>query len=90
MPRPPDFRVELFPEVSKLPPIPAFVRPSYRSIGMLGGCRSVPWNLTSVAYGWKIFWKDFRKLDDDEKKVKGRIAIGEDGSDVHLLRGRPH
>ena len=87
MPRPPDFRVELFPEVSKLPPIPAFVRPSYRSIGMLGGCRSVPWNLLALnAEDLKLENWD----DDEEKKVIGRIAIGEDGSDVHLLRGRPH
>ena len=37
MRRPPDSRVDLVPEL-----IPTFVRPSYRSIGMLGGCRSVP------------------------------------------------
>ena len=40
MPRPPDSRLELCPEVSNLPPIPTCVRPSYRSTGMLGDCRS--------------------------------------------------
>ena len=42
MRRPPDSRVDLVREVSNLPHEPTFVRPSYRSIGMLGGCRSVP------------------------------------------------
>ena len=35
--RPPDSRVELFPELMASPRVLAFVRPSYRSIGMLGG-----------------------------------------------------
>ena len=40
--RPPDSRVDLVPELIPLVREPTFVRPSYRSIGMLGGCRSVP------------------------------------------------
>ena len=40
--RPPDSRVDLVHEVSNLPHEPTFVRPSYRSIGMLGGCQSLP------------------------------------------------
>ena len=42
MRRPPDSRVDLVPELMALVREPTFVRPSYRSIGMLGGCRSVP------------------------------------------------
>ena len=40
--RPPDSRVDLVPELMVLVREPTFVRPSYRSIGMLGGCQSLP------------------------------------------------
>ena len=43
--RPPDSRVDLVTEQMALVREPTFVRPSYRSIGMLGGCQSPPNNL---------------------------------------------
>ena len=48
MPRPPDSRVDLLPEVSNLPRVPPFIRPPYRSIGMLGGCQSPPNNFAQI------------------------------------------
>ena len=46
--RPPDSRVGLVPELIPLVREPTFVRPSYRSIGMLGGCQSPPNNFAQV------------------------------------------
>ena len=46
--RPPDSRVDLVPELMALVREPTFVRPSYRSIGMLGGCQSPPNNFAQV------------------------------------------
>ena len=60
--RPPDSRVDLVPELMALVREPTFVRPSYRSIGMLGGCQSPPNNFAQVGSkdppaqrNWKVY-----------------------------------